>query len=113
MTSPELKPHASCPNIGARSIPCALNLLAVCIGRFAARSFVDGTRKKSRMSVGQRRNGNRYPNPLKGFNSTSANDVRLMERRSPIAAPVPATPMANRPRFHSMKTDELTGIFLA
>jgi hypothetical protein len=58
-------------------------------------SSVDGTRRTSRMSVGRRRNGNRYPNPPKEFNTTSANDVRQMVWRSPIAAPVPAAPTAN------------------
>ena len=32
----------------------------------------------------------------RGFNTTSANDARQMARRSPIAAPVPATPTAIR-----------------
>ena len=75
---------------------CARNPLAVSIGRFAARSSVGGTRRMSRMRVGQRRNGNRYPNLPKGFNTTSANDVRQMALRSPIAAPVPGTPTANK-----------------
>jgi hypothetical protein len=48
------------------------------------------------MRVGQRKNGNRYPNLPKGFNTTSANDVRQMALRSPIAAPVPGTPTANK-----------------
>ena len=52
------------------------------------------------MSVGRPRNGNRYLNPPKDHNTTSANDVRQMARRSPIAAPVPAIPTANRPTRH-------------
>lgn len=48
------------------------------------------------MHVGHRRNGNRYAHPSKGFDSTSANDVRRMALRSPIPAPVPAIPTANR-----------------
>ena len=75
---------------------CARNPLAVSTGRFAARSSAGGTRRTSRMRVGQRRNGNRYPNLPKGFNTTSANDVRQMALRSPIAAPVPGTPTASK-----------------
>ena len=49
------------------------------------------------MRVGRRRIGNRYPNPLKGFNTTSANDVRRMALRSPITGLGLATPTANKP----------------
>jgi hypothetical protein len=48
------------------------------------------------MRGGQRRNGDRCPNLPKGFNATSANDVRQMALRSPIAAPVPGTPTASK-----------------
>ena len=59
------------------------------------------------MRVGQRKNGNRYPNPLKGFNTTSANDVRQMALRSPIAAPAPGTPTASRAVTRSLLIEDL------
>jgi hypothetical protein len=58
------------------------------------------------MRVGQRRNGNRYPNLPKGFNTTSANDVRKMELRSPTAAPDPGTPTASKAVTDSLLVED-------
>ena len=58
------------------------------------------------MRVGQRRNGNRYPNLPKGFNTTNANDVRQMALRSPTAAPVPGTPTASKAVTDSLLVED-------